>query len=73
MRLTKNEVDILHWHLRRYIRAHQPSHPREVDHFNRFYKIDKLGAICGRLEKEKNFLHRQINDDTASFYNRRKD
>tara|TARA_Y100000310_G_scaffold76562_1_gene73059 strand:+ start:480 stop:692 length:213 start_codon:yes stop_codon:yes gene_type:complete len=59
MKLTKNEIDTLHWHLDRYIRAHQPSHPREVDHFNRFYKVDKLGAICGRLEKEKNFLQRE--------------
>ena len=73
MKLTKNEIDTLHWHLDRYIRAHQPSHPREVDHFNRFYKVDKLGAICGRLEKEKKFLQRQTSDDTSRFYERRKD
>ena len=73
MKLTKDEINTLHWHLRNYIRAHQPSHPREVGHFNRFYKVDKLGTICDRLEKEKNFLHRQTNDDTARFYKRRKD
>ena len=53
MKLTKNEINTLHWHLRRYIKAHQPNHPRELDHFNRFYKIDKLAAICERMEKEK--------------------
>jgi uncharacterized protein YjaG (DUF416 family) len=73
MKLTKDEIDTLHFHLRRYIKAHQPSHPRELEHFNRFYKIDKLDAICERMEKEKNFLHRQTNDDTAQFYDRRKD
>ena len=73
MKLTKDEIDTLHWHLRRYIKAHQPSHPRDLDHFNRVYKIDKLGAICARMEKEKNFLHRQTSDDTSRFYERRKD
>ena len=73
MKLTKNEIDILHWHLRRYIRAHQPDHPRELDHFNRFYKIDKLAAICERIEKEKS-TEASVNDKTlCAFYRQRED
>ena len=30
MKLTKNEIKILEWHLRRYLKGHQPDHPREI-------------------------------------------
>jgi len=73
MKLTKNEIDTLYWHLRRYIRAHQPDHPRERNHYNRFYKVDKLTEICERLEGEKKTYDRKSEKPIASFYEQRGD
>ena len=53
MKLTQNEIKILEWHLNRYLRAHKPDHPRDLEHYNRFYKIDKLEEIRKKLEEQR--------------------
>ena len=52
MKLTKNEIKTLEWHLRRYLKGHQPDHPRENEHYKYFYRTDKLEEIYKRLKDQ---------------------
>ena len=73
MKLAPNGIKTLYWHLRGFIRAHQPHHPRELDHFNRFYRVDKLTEICERLEEEKKTYDQKIAKPITVFYEQRDD
>ena len=66
MKLTQNEINTLYWHLHGFIRAHQPDHPREQNHYNKFYRVDKLTAICERLKKKQ----RNEKDGLLEFHKR---
>jgi len=52
MKLTPSEIKILEWHLRRYLKGHQSNHPRDIEHYKRVYKTDKLEEIYKRLKDQ---------------------